>query len=302
MEAAGVFEPGGPVAAGMTTLMWILIGLGGLVAVLFLYLLVRGLVRRPTVPLADDLLWRRWLIGAGMVMPALVIAVVFGSTLATMRDTDLAPGTYEIEVIGHQWWWEVRYPGFVTANEIHIPVGEPVTFALRSADVIHSFWVPELGGKIDLLPDHPNSVTLQADAPGVYGGACAEFCGLQHARMRLRVQAQTPEEFAAWAAAQQLPPAEPATAAIERGRELFVAEECGECHRVAGLTPGTEAPDLTHLASRATLAAATLPNDTAHLTDWLTRPQSLKEGTAMPGTELTGDALDDLVAYLESLR
>jgi cytochrome c oxidase subunit II len=302
MQAAGMFEPSGPVAAEMNFLFWVLVVLGGAVAVLFIGLLMRGLFRDSSGTSDEERVRRRWLMGGGMAMPALVIGVVFAFTIMSMRNTDLGPGTLEIEVIGHQWWWEVHYDGFVTANEIHVPVGEPVTFALRSADVIHSFWVPELGGKIDLLPDNPNSVTLQADEAGVYGGACAEFCGLQHARMRLRVHAQPPEEFERWAAAQAEAAPEPSSAPAERGQEIFLSEGCGECHTVAGVTEGRKAPDLTHLASRSTLAAGTLPNDSEHLADWISDPESFKQGTEMPGAELDDSDLADLVAYLESLR
>ncbi|HSJ34161.1 MAG TPA: cytochrome c oxidase subunit II [Acidimicrobiia bacterium] len=302
MQAAGMFEPRGPVAAEMTYLFWVLVVLGAAVAMMFIGLLVRALFREPPGDADENRLQRRWLVGGGMAMPALVIGVVFGFTLIGMRNTDLGPGSLEIDVIGHQWWWEVRYDGFVTANEIHIPVGEPVTFTLSSADVIHSFWVPELGGKIDLLPDHPNSVTLQADEAGVYGGACAEFCGLQHARMRLQVHAESREDYEQWVAAQQGGASEPDSAAAERGLEIFLTEGCGECHTVAGVTEGRKAPDLTHLASRSSLAAGTLPNDSQHLADWISDPESFKQGTEMPGADLDENDLNDLVAYLESLR
>jgi cytochrome c oxidase subunit II len=302
MQSAGVFEPRGPVAAEMNFLLWVLVVLGAAVAIVFIGLLVRGLFRDPEGASDEERLQRRWLIGGGMAMPAVVIGVVFAFTLAGMRDTDLGPGTLEIEVIGHQWWWEVRYDDFVTANEIHVPVGEPVTFLLRSSDVIHSFWVPELGGKIDLLPDNPNYMTLQADEAGVYGGSCAEFCGLQHARMRFQVHADSPGEFERWASSQRAAAPEPPTPAAKRGREIFLTEGCGECHTVAGITDGRKAPDLTHLASRVTLAAGTLPNDSQHLADWISDPDSFKQGTEMEGADLDEADLVDLVAFLESLR
>lgn len=302
MQSAGVFEPRGPVAAEMNFLLWVLVVLGAAVALVFIGLLVRGLLRNSEGASDEERLRRRWLVGGGMAMPAVVIGVVFAFTLAGMRDTDLAPGTLEIEVIGHQWWWEVRYDDFVTANEIHVPVGEPVTFLLRSADVIHSFWVPELGGKIDLLPDNPNTVTLLADEAGVYGGSCAEFCGLQHARMRFQVHADSPEEFEGWAASQRDAAPEPPSPAAARGQEVFLTEGCGECHTVAGVTDGRKAPDLTHLASRTTLAAGTLPNDSQHLADWISDPDSFKQGTEMEGADLDEADLADLIAYLESLR
>lgn len=303
MAASGAFDPGGPVAREMASLMWVLVGLGTLVLTIFLALLIRGLVRSPVQPASEESIWRRWLVGAGVVMPAAVIAVVLGLTLMAMRSTQLPDGSMTVQVVGHQWWWEVRYDGFVTANEIHIPVGEPVVFELVSRDVIHSFWVPELGGKIDLLPDTTNTVVLQADRPGEYGGVCAEFCGLQHARMRLRVVAESPEDHEQWAAAQrqQAVPAEDPAAV--RGQEVFYAEDCGRCHRIRGTTAkGEVAPDLTHLASRATLAAGTIANTPDNLAAWITDPAEIKEGAAMPAAQLSAEDLEALVTYLGTLR
>ncbi len=288
----------------MTFLFWVLTLLGVAVFAAFVILLLVGLFRRADPSEArDDTVGRRFLLRGGMAMPALVIAVAFGFTLAAMRAIDVEPGEVTVQVVGHQWWWEVRYEGFTTANEIVMPAGEPVLFELVSEDVIHSFWVPELGGKIDLLPDKTNALVLQADAPGEFAGACAEFCGLQHARMRLRVVAVTPEEFQEWAARQALAAANPHDQLTRRGREVFGDEGCGECHTIRGTSAdGIGGPDLTHLASRATLAAGTFPNDAAWLAEWIRSPQELKQGVPMTASALAEADLEALVAYLASLR
>lgn len=297
------FDPRGPVAAEMTFLMWVLVVLGAVVFVGFSGLLLAGLFRRTDGEDHGDEGVRRWLFGGGLVLPAVVIAIVFGFTISAMRNADLEPGTLTIEVIGHQWWWEVRYDGFTTANEIVIPVDEPVTFELESEDVIHSFWVPELGGKIDLFPDMTNTVTLQADDSGEYGGVCAEFCGLQHARMRLRLVAVDRAEFERWANQQAQGAVEPGEELSRRGREVFTAAGCGECHTIRGTSAdGGVGPDLTHLASRETLASATLTNEPGQLAEWIRSPSRFKSGVEMPDSELSDAELDALVAYLGTLR
>jgi cytochrome c oxidase subunit II len=297
-------DPRGPVAAEMTFLFWVLVTLGAAVFAGFIVLLLIGLFRRSeqSEP-GDEALERRFLVSGGLAMPAVIIAVAFGFTLAGMRAIHLEPGDLTVTVVGHQWWWEVRYDGFTTANEIVIPAGEPVLFELVSEDVIHSFWVPELGGKIDLLPDKTNTVVLQADAPGEYAGACGEFCGLQHARMRFRVVAVTPAEFQRWVDHQQRSAPDPHGALAVRGLDVFGDEGCGECHTIRGTSAdGVGGPDLTHLASRETLAAATLPNDPNQLAEWIRSPQDLKQGVSMPATTLSDADMEALIAYLETLR
>ena len=211
-----------------------------------------------------------------------------------------------IEVTGHQWWWEVRYPEeqVVTANEIHIPVGRPVRVDMTSADVIHSFWVPELHGKMDMIPGRTDVIWLQTDVPGSYRGQCAEFCGLQHAKMALYVVAEPPETFAAWLDQQRQPAAEPTEPPAQRGRAL-AAGLCIQCHTIRtgdAAVGGSFGPDLTHVGSRRTLAAATLPNTREHLAEWLADPQSSKPGNKMPNLQLDVESVQALVAYLESLR
>jgi cytochrome c oxidase subunit 2 len=210
-----------------------------------------------------------------------------------------------IEVIGHQWWWEVNYPdqGFVTANEIHIPVGEPVQVQLIAADVIHSFWVPELHGKLDLVPGQTNTLWLEADTVGEYRGLCAEFCGIQHAKMLFVVVAEPREEFDAWAAAQQEPAPQPAGELAQQGLVVFTDAGCNDCHTVRGTAAeGELGPDLTHFASRLTIGAGVYPNDRETLASWVLDPHTLKEGNLMPATSLSETELEALLAYLELLE
>jgi cytochrome c oxidase subunit 2 len=222
--------------------------------------------------------------------------------LASLGAPDL-----QIDVTGHQWWWDARYDDqdkskiFTTANEIHIPVGKPVLLRLRSDDVIHSFWVPNLSGKKDMVPGRDQTLTLQADKPGVYRGQCAEFCGAQHAKMAFQVIAD--EHFDEWAAAQRQPAADPGNDQQKRGRDLFVNGRCAMCHAIQG-TPANarHAPDLTHLMSRQTLAAGVLPNSIGHLAGWILDPSSIKPGTTMPPNPMEPDDLHALLAYLGTLK
>jgi cytochrome c oxidase subunit II len=210
----------------------------------------------------------------------------------------------DVTVIGHQWWWEARYPsGVVTANEIHIPTGKALVVRLESFDVIHDFWVPGLGRKMDATPGRPTSIWLEADQPGNYGGTCAEYCGAQHAWMRILVVAETPQEFSDWQH-HQLTPAPPATeAAVARGAATFKAMTCVKCHAIGGAGDDARfAPDLTHLATRTTLGAGVLANTPANLAQWLRDPQKIKEGSHMPDTQLTDPQVADLVTYFETLR
>jgi cytochrome c oxidase subunit 2 len=212
-----------------------------------------------------------------------------------------------LQVTAHQWWWEVRYLDpvagrvFTTANEIHIPTGQPVRVILSSPDVVHSFWVPKLAGKMDVIPGVTNVTWIQAVAPGRYRGQCAEFCGLQHARMAFFVTADSPADFKAWREGQLTAPALLTPGAVADGAALFAAR-CASCHAVSG-TPagGIVGPDLSHLLSRATLAAGTIPNDTAHLDAWIADPAAIKPGVLMPKVPLTAAERSQVVAYLQSL-
>jgi cytochrome c oxidase subunit II len=212
-------------------------------------------------------------------------------------------------VIGHQWWWEFHYLNpvasqiVITANELHIPTGQPVRLKITARDVIHSFWVPNLHGKKDAIPGWENTDYVQADKPGIYHGQCAEFCGHQHAHMGFTVFADPPDAFDRWIAGQRSPPHQPATEAEKRGQDVFLRNACPMCHQIAGTTAHAFAgPELSHLGGRQTLAAGTLPNTRGNLAGWILNPQSVKPGARMPPNDLRGSDLQDLLAYLESLK
>jgi len=214
-----------------------------------------------------------------------------------------------INLIGHQWWWEAEYEAavpsqrFRTANELHIPVGRPVVFKVTSRDVIHSFWVPNLHGKRDLIPGYTTSIWLQADKPGFYRGQCAEFCGYQHAKMALYVTAESQAEFENWSADQRKEAPQPTSEEQMRGRDVFLHSTCTQCHTIRGTIAGAVlGPDLTHLATRGTIAAGTLPNQRGHLAGWILDSQSIKPGNRMPPNSIAGDDLQALLTYLESLK
>jgi cytochrome c oxidase subunit II len=245
-------------------------------------------------------------IASVLALMALIVASVF--TDRALAKLSLADAV-NIELTAHQWWWSARYINggpsdiFVTANELHIPVGKPVVINLKAEDVIHSLWVPSLAGKKDLIPGRSALLQLRADKPGIYRGQCAEFCGLQHALMGLLVVADPPEQYQAWVQAQRAPAPEPHEANAIRGKALFQSGSCAMCHAIQGtLANAQHGPDLTHVASRQTLAAGTLRNTPQELADWIRNPQTHKPGTNMPATPLSQDDLDALVAYLGGLK
>lgn len=312
--AASILEEPGPLAAELGALWWVMLILGTAATLLVLVLLgVRLFRRRPPpdpeseIPVAaEPPVGRGWLVGGGLVLPIVLITVVWVMTVGELRGlADPAPDALPIEVVGHMWWWEVHYPeaGATTANEVHVPAGRPVELHLTSADVIHSFWVPPLAGKLDLLPDGVNVLPLTAEEPGIYRGRCAEFCGLQHAKMELLLVAHPPGEFAAWLEGQAEAASEPATAEQRRGREVFFQAGCAECHTIRGtVAVGEQGPDLTHLGARETLGAVAASNTAAELAAWIADPHQFKPGVAMPAHDLPPEDLDALVAYLRSLR
>ena len=250
-----------------------------------------------------------WISG-GVAISAVPIVIALVWTMFALAGTSGPPSNpgLILDVTGHQWWWEVKYDSadpasvFLTANEIHIPVGEPVLVRLHGGDVIHSFWVPKLTGKTDTIPGQVNVSWLRADRPGLYRGQCTEFCGYQHAHMSIEVIAQPREEFDRWRAAQLEPAPAPGTPDQQRGMEL-VEYRCGLCHEVRGTLAGSlMGPDLTHLASRRTIAAGTLLNNPGNLSGWIEDPQSVKPGALMPRQFLSARELSDVRAYLETLR
>lgn len=211
----------------------------------------------------------------------------------------------DLIVTGHQWWWEVEYPdaGMVSANEIHIPTGKKLRVKLQSADVIHCFWVAQLARKMDAIPGRENYVWLEASRTGVYQGRCAEYCGTQHAWMNFQVVAHTPDDYEQWKTRHQGVPTPPGEAAASSGKKLFMQLTCSQCHTIAGTeAAGTYAPNLTHLASRRELGAGVIANSTENLRTWLRNPQALKPGCKMPNFKLSDEHLDQLVAYLETLK
>jgi cytochrome c oxidase subunit 2 len=299
-RSPSALSPKGPASERIAEVWWLMLALA--VAV---YLVVGGLIvvaSRRRRPLNENaFIW----VG-GIVVPTailLVLAVVTVSSTAELTRAD--DGPLRIEVEGYKWWWEVRYPeaGFVTANEVRVPVGRPVEIDLTSADVIHSFWVPELAGKVDLVPGQRNVLRLTADEAGEYRGQCAEYCGLQHARMAFLVIADPAPVFDDWVERHQRPPPEPPPGPATEGEEVFVSSSCAGCHTVRGTSArGQAGPDLSDFASRRTIGAVTVENNRGNLGGWIVNAQSLKPGNLMPPVSLEPDELQALIAYLESRR
>lgn len=335
--------PGGDGAARIAWLWDLMLWLGSAITVAVIVLLLYALLRRrdPSfVPEADrpadprgeranvetggrgrsdrglpasERTGARWMVAGGVVFPAIVLTVIFVLSLVTLRALYPQQGdraTVTIEVTGKQWWWEVRYvndaqPALaaVTANELHIPVGQRVQVRLRADDVIHSFWVPGLQGKTDMIPGRTNVTWLHAEKPGIWRGQCAEFCGMQHAKMALVVVAEPAAEFARWLDGQRAPAVASLDSTASADRETFLRSGCTLCHAVRGTPAAARAgPDLTHVASRRTLAAGELPNTLGSLYGWIANPQALKPGSKMPAVPMTSDELHAIVRYVASLR
>ncbi len=252
---------------------------------------------------------------AWTVIPVLIVVVLFLTTarvIFAIQDAPKPQSALDVIVVGHQFWWEFRYPklGIVTANELHVPVStstmpRPTFLQLLSADVDHSFWVPQLGGKTDLIPNHPNAMWIDPQSTGLYLGQCAQFCGVEHAKMLLRVYADTPDQFAAWVKAEQRPAMQPDAhnADAVAGRHVFETQACANCHTISGTAAkGTFGPDLTHLMSRATIAAGAAANTSDNLRAWIQDPNTVKPGALMPAMQLSDQETDEVVAYLTTLH
>jgi len=248
---------------------------------------------------------------AWTVIPVLIVVVLFLTTariIFAIQDAPKPKAALDVTAIGQQFWWEFRYPkyGVVTANELHIPVSSDAkpaaTFLkLTSADVNHSFWIPQLAGKTDLIANQVNTMWMDPQKPGLYLGQCAQFCGSQHAMMLLRVYVDTPKQFDAWIENQQLPA--PQDTSEEAGRKVFERQACMNCHTITGTAAtGRFGPDLTHLMSRATLASGAMDNTPANLRQWIKSPDTFKRGALMPAMQLTDEQLDQVTAYLETLK
>lgn len=302
----------GPAAERINVLWWFMFAVGGVVYLIVMGYLFVALFRRRSDEEADAEPVRpregtTVVVWGGAIIPAIILSVTLGVTVFTMGALNQPEEAEDlvIEVTGNQWWWDVRYPtfGFRTANEITIPAGKPVAVKLASDDVIHSFWVPRLHGKLDMIPGQVTEFWLEAREPGVYLGECAEFCGVQHAKMQFLVIAVPEDEFEQWVAQQQQPAASPADPLAQEGEQIFLSSTCINCHAVEGTgATGELGPDLTHLASRRTLAAGSVPNNRGNLGGWIVAPQSIKPGSLMPSTPLTGSELQALLAYLETLQ
>lgn len=240
------------------------------------------------------------------VIPFLIVVVLFFMTARTMGLSDPPPpASPDLVMVGHQWWWEVKYPrsGVTTANEIHIPVGKLISVELQSADVLHEFWVPELARKMTTVPGHPNHIWLQADKPGAYLGVCSEFCGTQHAWMRFLVIAEDASQFERWEHNQTAPSVPSDGGGAAKGLALFQQMTCASCHAIRGTgSEASVAPDLTHLASRRQIGAGVAENTPENLRRWLANPQAMKPGVLMPNFKLNDEQLTDLVGYFETLR
>jgi cytochrome c oxidase subunit II len=304
------FDPHSPEALAISTLFGQTLAVCAVIGAVVAGLVATCVVRfrsgkRPEVPV--QMQGNRSLEIAWTLVPLAIVVGLFVLTAGAMAASD-PPATRapDIVVVGHQWWWEARYAsGAVTANEIHVPVGKDLLVRVESTDVIHDFWVPQLGRKVDAVPGHPYSISLQADAPGTYLGACAEYCGAEHAWMRIVVVAQPQADFDAWEDRQRRPAAlpSPANAEATRGEAEFRAKTCITCHAIGGEGPPAQvAPDLTHLAERTTLGAGVLANDPAKLSRWLHDPQGVKPGSHMPDLHLSDREVSDLTAYLETLQ
>lgn len=312
-------HPGGPAAQRIASMQWLLIILFLVVSFIMWVLIAWLSVRRKGTleehaPI-DSGGGHLWITIGGMIIPLIILTVLFVLGLNLLESFPIhsvhhANAKPEILIIGHQWWWEVHYlndqPSLqvTTANEIHIPANRPVTIGLESQDVIHSFWVPQLHGKVDLIPGHPNFIRIEASHPGSFKGQCAEYCGAQHAHMRLLVIAQPPAKYQAWLARQRQPGAEPTTPAAVHGQQVFLSGACILCHTVRGtLAGGTVGPDLTHIGSRAYIGSDSFPNNNAFLEAWVMHAQSLKPACKMPDLrQFNGQQLTDLVAYLRQLQ
>ena len=309
-----MFDPKGPAAAEIATLGWVLLDVCVVIYVAVLGGLAWSLTRRRLE--SDDSPQTASRIGvvitslAVLTTMVLIVFVAVSASAGRGLTSPTGPGAITVDVVGYQWWWDFRYRDvtpsdvFSSPNELHIPVGVPVVLNAQSRDVIHSFWVPNLHGKRDLIPGIVTHTWIQADAPGVYRGQCAEFCGHQHSKMAFTVVAQPMGAFLEWIAGQRRPAAEPPDEASRRGRDVFLATTCATCHTVRGTDAGSRVgPELTHVGSRRTIAAGTLPNTRDSFRRWVRDAQAIKPGSRMPAHHHLSEAdLESVVSYLRSLR
>ena len=312
--------PAGPQALHIEHTFLLIFWITAIVYVIVIAVLAIGVLRarthgaeipppEPANPKHDRMVARIVAGALGVTIVLLFIMLVSSYRTSHATAALAASSGLTINVYGHQWWWEVEYPNSEpykivhTANEIHVPAGVPVTIHSTSRDVIHSFWAPNIHGKKDLLPGYFNDLTLEVDKPGNWRGQCAEFCGEQHAHMAFEIVAQSPQDFQRWLTAQAMAASPPTNPQVAHGQQVFLSHPCVMCHTISGTTANSRVgPDLTHLASRSTIAAGTLPNTIGNLAGWISNPQSIKPGCRMPPNPMPSQDLNDLLAYLETLR
>jgi cytochrome c oxidase subunit 2 len=320
-DTQSALQPAGAAAGNINALWWRSFWLlAGVYVITIVLTLIPAWRRRSrngieAIQVEPGLSSEKWLgavVGGGVFVTTIILFVLLigdfvvgNKSRALERESD----PLVIQVTGHQWWWEVQYMGPTSslmvndANEIHVPVNRAVRFELKGADVIHSLWVPNISGKKDLIPGHPTSLTMKATHLGTYWGQCAEYCGYEHAKMRLAFIVQTPEEFSSWATAARSSAPAPTTDLQKQGLQVFLGRTCSTCHAIQGTVAASHVgPDLTHIASRATLAAGSLPNSMGHMGGWIIDPQAIKPGVNMPRQQLSPQDLQALLEYLESLK
>lgn len=320
VQTPDILDPQGPTSEPIATLWWAMLGVATVVFVATLVLLTVSVVRRRGGEVSEDRVAGEGFAGGGnlvtvvggVAVPGIVIVGLMVATVTTTAQVATVQGDGQggddalaIQVTGNQFWYDVTYPGAGVriANEAHIPAGEPVEFRLFSADVIHTFWAPQLGGKTDMVPGEETVMRIQADEPGEYRGFCTEYCGIQHARMQFVVVVHSPADFEQWLEQRREAPTPPEDDSALAGREVFSEAGCAECHTIEGVSPRRDhSPDLTHLANRRTIAAGVLENNRGNLGGWIADPQQHKPGSRMPPSNLTSEQLSHLLDYLETLE
>lgn len=312
-------DPHSPQGASIERLFWIIFCITLVAYVLVIAGFARGAARSYTPEIDVNHVFKdeegdrrsSFVVGSALAATVIAIFTVLFLSVKVGRGVQTVPAQnpVTIQVTGHQWWWEFTYPNdqaylqITTANEIHVPLHTRIVILTRSSDVIHSFWAPSITGKRDLIPGYSSSFAFQVDRPGIYRGLCAEFCGLQHAHMGFAVVAEPFEQFAAWQEAQLADGKEPDNPETKRGRTVFLTHACAMCHTIRGTSAAaTMGPDLTHFGSRMNLAAETLPNNPGSLAGWIIDPQNIKPGNHMAPNALSGQDLQALISYLESLE
>lgn len=313
-----MFDTHGVGANLIRSLGWALTGISCLVALIVGIMVLYAFFRSRTPQESPSDIGRehpdraiRMIFTGGVALPGLILIGAFGATLGVqnkLAPLPTAPAA-TIEITGHRWWWEVRYDGLTpdetvtSANELHLPVGEPVRVKVMASDVVHSFWIPQLAGKMDAIPGQENWMWIEATDPGTYRGECTEYCGVQHAHMDLVVVAQSPDQFTAWLASERRPAATPTDSLATAGEHVFHRASCLACHAIRGTDMiATLGPDLTHIGSRQMIGAGLLPNTHNALGSWISNAPALKPGIVMPKIPLDSADLRAVTAYLETLK